>query len=118
MTQSTGEFPSQRKSNWDLWSEKSAKQTVKLPVIRGMWQQCDILMNPHLLFDKASIESMPMMTSSNGNILALLAICAGNSPVTGEFLAQRPVTRSFNNNNNNNNFIATQVTHEDNKSYD
>ena len=26
---------------------------------------------------------------------ALLVICAGNSPVTGEFLAQRPVTRSF-----------------------
>ena len=25
----------------------------------------------------------------------LLALCAGNSPVTGEFLAQRPVTRSF-----------------------
>ena len=26
---------------------------------------------------------------------ALLAICAGNSPVTGDFPAQRPVTRSF-----------------------
>ena len=26
---------------------------------------------------------------------ALLAICAGNSPVTSEFPAQRPVTRSF-----------------------
>ena len=26
---------------------------------------------------------------------ALLAIRTGNSPVTGEFLAQRPVTRSF-----------------------
>ena len=26
---------------------------------------------------------------------SLLAICAGNSPVTGEFPAQRPVTRSF-----------------------
>ena len=26
---------------------------------------------------------------------ALLAFCAGNSPVTGEFPAQRPVTRSF-----------------------
>ena len=25
----------------------------------------------------------------------LLAICVGNSPVTGEFLAQRPVARSF-----------------------
>ena len=32
---------------------------------------------------------MNMMTS------ALLAICAGNSPVPGEFHAQRPVTRSF-----------------------
>ena len=26
---------------------------------------------------------------------ALLAICAGNSPVTGEFSSQRPVTRNF-----------------------
>ena len=26
---------------------------------------------------------------------ALLAICAGNSPVTGEFAAEKPVTRSF-----------------------
>ena len=35
------------------------------------------------------------MTSSNGNISALQAISAGNSPVTGEFPAKRPVTRSF-----------------------
>ena len=35
-----------------------------------------------------------MMTSSNGNISALLAICAGNSPVTGEFPSQRPVTQN------------------------
>ena len=26
---------------------------------------------------------------------ALLVICAGNSPVSGEFPTQRPVTRSF-----------------------
>ena len=26
---------------------------------------------------------------------ALLAICAGNSPVTGEFPSQKPVIRSF-----------------------
>ena len=26
---------------------------------------------------------------------ALLALCAGNSPVAGEFPAQRPVTRDF-----------------------
>ena len=36
-----------------------------------------------------------VMTSSNGNIFALLAICAENSPVTGQFPAQRPVTRNF-----------------------
>ena len=35
------------------------------------------------------------MTSSNGNISALLTLCAGNSPVTGEFPAQMPVTRGF-----------------------
>ena len=29
------------------------------------------------------------------NFSVLLAICAGNSPVSGEFPAQRPVTRSF-----------------------
>ena len=29
------------------------------------------------------------------NIFALLALCVGNSPVTGEFPSQRPVTRSF-----------------------
>ena len=43
---------------------------------------------------KLDIEKF-MMTSSNGNIFALLAICAGNSPVTGEFPTQRSVTRSF-----------------------
>ena len=36
-----------------------------------------------------------MMMSSNGHISALLALCARNSPVTGEFPAQRSVTRSF-----------------------
>ena len=36
-----------------------------------------------------------MMTSSNGKISALLALCVGNSPVNGELPSQRPVTRSF-----------------------
>ena len=36
-----------------------------------------------------------MITSSNGNILAFLALCARNSPVTGEFPSQRPVMRNF-----------------------
>ena len=36
-----------------------------------------------------------MMTSSNGNIFHVTGLCAENSPVTGEFSAERPVTRSF-----------------------
>ena len=43
----------------------------------------------------ADVPDVFMMTSSNGKIAALLAICAENSPVSGEFPAQRPVTRSF-----------------------
>ena len=36
-----------------------------------------------------------MVTSSNGNMFRITGLCAGNSPVTGEFPTQRPVTRSF-----------------------
>ena len=36
-----------------------------------------------------------MMTSSNGNISRVTGLCEGNSPVTGVFPSQRPVTRSF-----------------------
>ena len=36
-----------------------------------------------------------MMTASNGNISALLTICAGNSPVSCDFPTQRAVTRNF-----------------------
>ena len=41
------------------------------------------------------VTTITMMTSSNGNIFALLALCEGNPPVTGGFPSQRPVTRSF-----------------------
>ena len=36
-----------------------------------------------------------MMTSSMETFSALLAICAGNSPVPGEFPTQKPVTQNF-----------------------
>ena len=35
------------------------------------------------------------MTSSNGDIFRVIGHLCGNSPVSGEFPAQRPVTRSF-----------------------
>ena len=36
-----------------------------------------------------------MVTSSNGNIFRVTGLSAGNTPVSGEFPIQRPVTRSF-----------------------
>ena len=39
--------------------------------------------------------SRGMMTSSNGTIFRVTGLGPGNSSVTGEFPAQRPVTRSF-----------------------
>ena len=50
---------------------------------------CASIKLPHVMIRTA------MMTSSNGNISALLAFCVGNSPVNGEFPTQRPMTRSF-----------------------
>ena len=44
---------------------------------------------------KSSVVSNFMVTSSNGKFSTTLALCAGNSPVTGEFPSQRPVTQSF-----------------------
>ena len=44
----------------------------------------------------ASYKIIVMMTPSKGNIFGVTGLCVpGNSPVTGEFPAQRPVTRSF-----------------------
>ena len=40
---------------------------------------------------------LPWWRHQMGTFCELLAICARNSPVTGEFPAQRPVTQSFNN---------------------
>ena len=50
---------------------------------------------PLVYVDMTCKSFLSTMTSSNGNIYALLALCAGNSPATGEFPSQRPVTRSF-----------------------
>ena len=43
----------------------------------------------------ANPEIYPWWRHQMETFSALLALCAGNSPVTGEFPAKRPVTRSF-----------------------
>ena len=44
---------------------------------------------------RRNINSVFMMTSSNGIICRVTGPLCGSSPVTGEFPAQKPVTRSF-----------------------
>ena len=56
----------------------------------------DVELSQEIFHIKLYRRSSPnMMTSSNGTYSALLAIGAGNLPVTGKFPAQRPVTGSF-----------------------
>ena len=49
----------------------------------------------HQLMHGSSTFSISWWRHQMEKCSALLAICAGNSPVPGEFPAQRPVTRSF-----------------------
>ena len=52
-----------------------------------------ILHIPHWCFQ--SILPLSWWRHQMETFSALLALCAGNSPVTGEFSAQKPMTRSF-----------------------
>ena len=51
--------------------------------------------NSKIGFVKPTPVPIHMMTSSNGNSFRVTGLCAGNSPVTGEFPSQRPVTWNF-----------------------
>ena len=65
--------------------EKNEIATIKIAYCPN--RQCHI--------DPVYNHPKNMMTSSNGNISALLALCEGNSSVTGEFPSHRSVTESF-----------------------
>ena len=88
-----------------LWATTSKHLTfndkcinVKIKGISQNWLNClhyRLHLRVHRKKNSENLNTMRnMMTSSNGNISALLAFCAGISSVTGEFHAQRPVTRS------------------------
>ena len=47
--------------------------------------KCNCIISPHHTWWRHQIETCS----------TVLALCAGNSPVTGEFPSQRPVTRTF-----------------------
>ena len=63
--------------------------SVQLKHIKtAKWEPC-------ARFLRCIISTSPWWRHQMGTFSELLANCAGNSPVTGEFPAQRPVTRSF-----------------------
>ena len=71
---------------WALWhhDNRQVSMVVADGLLPILWQD---ICNNH---DDVTCWRHPMEAFS-----ALLALCAGNSPVTGEFPSQRPVTRSF-----------------------
>ena len=62
---------------------------VKNMAFCGCWTLYDAVLVQTILW------YIPWWRHQMESFSALLALCAGNSPVTGEFPAQRPVTRSF-----------------------
>ena len=90
-----------------MYSTESNKD-MQITIGSRTWRRRDMGIISTLL---AFVREIHLKTASNMELLclpvltwwrhkketfsALLAICAGNPPVTGEFPAQRPVTRSF-----------------------
>ena len=70
------------------WMSNFIKHFTEHVVTYPCWDLIQSM--PWNLFDRPSIHDDVIKKKS-----ALLALCAGNSTVTGEFPAHRPVTRSF-----------------------
>ena len=76
------------------------KVSVKVYQIKSfIWSVVSSGANPHIpeehLFQELWLLLGPWRCHQMETSSALLAICVGNSPVTGEFPVEKPVTRSF-----------------------
>ena len=96
------------------WVHEHVKKVLcTICTIQGIQNTVGILLSTNLnhIDNATTTEILLLQTNDESNMAvvynftwwrhqmetfsALLAICAGNSPVPGEFPAQRPVTRSF-----------------------
>ena len=77
--------------NWNAWSFYPQAAEV---IIHG-WPHVTLLGGQHIICFAQFFTSFPWWRLQMETYSALLAFCAGNSPVTGEFPTQRPVTQSF-----------------------
>ena len=85
-----------------MWSFPYWSSVGSLPYqLTSLFQHKDVMTAkyfPHYLLmggENRIWINILMMTSSSGNIFRVTGPLYGNSPVTGEFPSQRPVTRSF-----------------------
>ena len=83
------------RSNWHCTCARLVLFTDKAKKINGCFY-CSISGMERMLWHLIHVQSWrPWWRHQMETFSALLAICAGNSPVTGEFPVQRPITRSF-----------------------
>ena len=87
-----------------LWKMRVILNISVLECHPGRCVSCDCLPNGYISYTKEAYVCLPcwnntgrnyMMTSSNGNIFRVTGPLCGEFTGPGEFLAQRPVTRSF-----------------------
>ena len=74
---------------------KSSQSCCFIVIWDVKYCQCDSLQNLPMTTVRFGVLRCAWWRHQMKAFSALLAICAGNSPVTGEFPAQRTVTRSF-----------------------
>ena len=91
-------LPSQLKVNIEVWERKQCR-LYKITYFSFKVSQPGCIFIKTHQFDPWVKDHQQALLSwwrhQMETFSSLLAICAGNSPVTGEFPAQRPVTRSF-----------------------
>ena len=78
--------------HWQSWHYDKSWFSVDMDLIQDV--SVTKVARPSTLVTNVDMFS-PWWRHQMETFSALLAICAGNSPVPGEFPAQRPVTRSF-----------------------
>ena len=67
-------------------------QPQSMILMKTWWRQKDLRKWPFII---STNGDLPWWHNQMETFSALLALCAGNSPVSGEFPSQRPVTQSF-----------------------
>ena len=81
------------RSNYRYWDGRLVTRSAN--VYFDLQDKCTVVLEGEVFKPPAPFQCRKIKSMMISSIFALLAFCVGNSPVTGEFPSQRPVTRSF-----------------------